>query len=243
MIPIGNIAHRDRVRANRFVNGLEGTLIPEHIKIATEGEPIRTLGAWVGNGVEQVDTWSRTIQKIDAALDQWELGHPSMEGRRLILMMVVGGMTQYLATVQGMPEEVEECLDRKIRSFLWADKSQATVNKETVHAPLDVGGKNLLDIIAQNEAIAVTWLKTYLSFGPDRPLWCFVADKILANKVVGADMNVDEAMRINTYLQSWALYQSKGDLGSKDLADMMKTGRKDVRCYHGRNSCVERVDG
>jgi hypothetical protein len=38
-------------------------------------------------------------------------------------------------------------------------------------------------------------------------------------------MNVDEAMRINTYLQSWAPYQSKEDLGSKDLADMMKAGR------------------
>jgi hypothetical protein len=41
-----------------------------------------------------------------------------MEGRWLILMMVVGGMTQYLATVQGMPDEVEEHLDRRIRSFL-----------------------------------------------------------------------------------------------------------------------------
>jgi hypothetical protein len=68
-----------------------------------------------------------------------------------------------------MPEEVEERLDRRIRNFLWASKSQATVNRETVHAPSDVGGKNLLDIIARNEAIAVTWLKTYL-IGPDRPL-------------------------------------------------------------------------
>jgi hypothetical protein len=91
MIPIGNIAHRDRVRANHFVNGLGGTLIPEHIKIVAEGEPIRTLRAWVGNGVEQVSTWSRTIQKIDAALDRWELGHPSMEGHRLIVISVSGG--------------------------------------------------------------------------------------------------------------------------------------------------------
>jgi hypothetical protein len=83
MIPIGNIAHRDRVRANRFANGLGGTLIPEHIKIAAEGERLHTLGAWVENGVEQVETWPRTMQKIDAALDQWELG-PSMEGHRLV---------------------------------------------------------------------------------------------------------------------------------------------------------------
>jgi hypothetical protein len=166
MIPIGKIEHRDRVRATRFVNGLRGTPIPEHIKIAAEGEPIRTLGAWVGNGIEQTETWSRTLEKIDAALDQWELGHPSMEGRRLILLMVVGGMTQYMATVQGMPASVEEKLERRVRSFLWEEKPRVRVNKETVYAPSDVGGKNLLDIVARNEA---TWLKTYLSFGPAGP--------------------------------------------------------------------------
>ncbi|KAJ7158272.1 hypothetical protein C8R43DRAFT_830347, partial [Mycena crocata] len=54
MLPIGAIDHRDRVLANRFINGMDGTMIPDHIKITKEGEPIRTLGAWVGNGVTQV---------------------------------------------------------------------------------------------------------------------------------------------------------------------------------------------
>jgi hypothetical protein len=76
MIPVGQIDHQDRVRANRFVNGIGGTMIPDHIKIAKEEEPIRTLGAWVGNGVVQVDTLARTLEKIDEALDRWELGHP-----------------------------------------------------------------------------------------------------------------------------------------------------------------------
>ncbi|KAJ7613859.1 hypothetical protein DFH06DRAFT_925429, partial [Mycena polygramma] len=136
------------------------------------------------------------------------------------------GMTQYLATVQGMPTDVEDRLDQRIRSFLWAEKTQVSVNKETVHAPAKVGGKNLLDIVARNEAIAITWLKTYLSFGPDRPLWCFVADELLAKKAVGADINVDETMRLNAYLQSWAPYQSAAMLKSKDLANMMAVGKK-----------------
>jgi hypothetical protein len=40
MIPIGSIVHRDRVRATRFINGMEGTFVTGHIKIAAEGEPI-----------------------------------------------------------------------------------------------------------------------------------------------------------------------------------------------------------
>jgi hypothetical protein len=131
MIPIGTITHRDKVRANRFVNGMDGTKIPEHIKIAAEHEPIRTLGAWVGNGVDQAGTWARTVEKVDAALEQWELGKPSMEGRRLIILMVVGGMTQYMAKVQGMPKEVEKRLEKRVRKFLWAEKEKVTKRQST----------------------------------------------------------------------------------------------------------------
>ncbi|KAJ7029728.1 hypothetical protein C8F04DRAFT_962562 [Mycena alexandri] len=237
MIPISRIDHRDRVRVARFVNGIGGTPIPGHIKIAMEGEPIRTLGAWVGNGVDQVEMWSRTLEKIDATLDQWELGHPSMEGHRLIVMMVVGGMTQYLATVQGMPADVEARLEKRVRSFLWAEKRGVAVNKETVYAPAEMGGKNLLDIIARNEAITVTWLKTYLSLGPKRPLWCFVADEILAKGAVRTSLNVAEAMRLNSYLQSWLPYQSAEELNSKDLAGMMAVGRK-LQCLDAGHGSV-----
>ncbi|KAJ7108888.1 hypothetical protein C8R43DRAFT_862258, partial [Mycena crocata] len=182
MFPVGKRPHRDDVREARTVNGMDGTIIPAHIKIAEEGEPIRTLGAWVGNGVDQVDTWSKTLEKIDAALDQWDAGHPTMEGRRLIVLMVVGGMTQYLTKVQGMPAEVEERLEKRIRNFVWAEKVRVTVNKETVYAPVEDGGRNLLDIVARNEAISITWLKSYLTFGKDRALWTYVTDEILSVK-------------------------------------------------------------
>jgi hypothetical protein len=100
------------MRDSRCANGVDGTVIPAHIKIAAEGEPIRTLGAWVGNDVEQIETWARTPEKFDASLEQWERGHPTMEGRRLIVLMVVGGMTQYMAKVQGMPRKVQERLEK-----------------------------------------------------------------------------------------------------------------------------------
>jgi exonuclease III len=223
MIPIGKEEYREVVRETRCVNGEDGTVIPAHIKIAADGEPIRTLGAWVGNDVVQVDTWARTLEKIDAALDQWELGFPTMEGRRLIILMVVGGMTQYLTKVQGMPKAVEERLEKRIRNFLWAEKSQVTINKETIYAPKDIGGRNLLDIVARNEAISITWLKSYLTFGEDRPLWAYVTDKIMSIKALGDAKNVDVALRMCPYLQKWK--PKMADL-SEDLARMVKVGEK-----------------
>ncbi|KAJ7276721.1 hypothetical protein C8J57DRAFT_1061581 [Mycena rebaudengoi] len=116
-----------------------------------------------------------------------------------------------------MPEAVEKTLEKRVRDFLWAEKDRVTVNKETVYAPSDIGGKDLLDIVSRNEAITITWLKMYLSFGEDRPLWCFVADEILALNPLASDRTaVDQAMRLNQYLQSWRVKADEEFIG-RDL--------------------------
>ncbi|KAJ7172986.1 hypothetical protein C8R43DRAFT_874076, partial [Mycena crocata] len=143
--------------------------------------------------------------------------------------MVVGGMTQYLAKVQGMPEDVEKKLERRIRSFLWGEKKSPSINKETIYAPANMGGRNLLDIVARNEAITVTWLKSYLTFGPTRPLWAFVADELQALNILGKyDKAVKKDMRLNVFLQSWNS-KAAGNL-PEDLEKMMKTAlKRDVK--------------
>ena len=108
---------------------------------------MQSLGAMIGNGIHQGNVWSRILEKIDNTLERWEQGHPTMEGRRLIILMVVGGMTQYLTKVQGMLPEIEHRIDRRIRKFLWAEKTSPPINKETIHAPIERGGKGLLDIL------------------------------------------------------------------------------------------------
>ncbi|KAJ7235978.1 hypothetical protein C8J57DRAFT_1088557, partial [Mycena rebaudengoi] len=137
--------------------------------------------------------------------------------------MVVGGMTQYLTKVQGMPKEVEEKLEKRIRSFMWAEKNKVTINKETVYAPAEEGGRILLDIVARNEAISVTWLRAYLTFGKKRPMWAFVTDEIMSVKALGSAHNVEKTLRSCPYLQSW---RPKLEDLSDDLKRMIKTGEK-----------------
>ncbi|KAJ3757152.1 hypothetical protein EV360DRAFT_21642, partial [Lentinula raphanica] len=114
------------------------------------------LGALIGNGISQLTPWTKVIEKIDASLERWEKSKPTMEGRRLIISMIVGGMTQYLTKVQGMPREIETRLEKRVRKFLWDDKTLVRVNKETIYAPIEEGGRQLLDLLARNEAILVT---------------------------------------------------------------------------------------
>ena len=77
--------------------------------------------------------------------------------------MVVGEMTQYLAKVQTMPKQVEKTLIKTIRNFMWNGK-KPSVNKDTLHLPIEQGGVKLLDIKVRNQAIDIMWLKSYLDF-------------------------------------------------------------------------------
>ncbi|KAJ3925034.1 MAG: hypothetical protein NXY57DRAFT_864195, partial [Lentinula lateritia] len=119
IIPIGTPEYRNMVRQQCFLNNNNDSQIPVHIKIAHEGEAIRSLGALIGNGISQIQPWTKVLEKIDNSLNQWDKSKPTMEGRRLIISMVIGGMTQYLTKVQGMPPEVEEKLTKRIKQFLW----------------------------------------------------------------------------------------------------------------------------
>lgn len=90
---------------------MTGSQIPEDIKVARDGEAVHTLRAWVGNGIKQVDVWTCTLDKIEENLKRWKLGHPTMEGCHLTILMVVSGMTQYLTKVQDMSPSVEKHLE------------------------------------------------------------------------------------------------------------------------------------
>lgn len=72
----------------------------------------RILGSWQGNETNQAAIWAPTVEKIERSLKHWDKSHPTLMGRKKIVQMTVGGMTQYLTAVQGMIKEIEEYLDK-----------------------------------------------------------------------------------------------------------------------------------
>ncbi|KAF9536851.1 hypothetical protein CPC08DRAFT_651953, partial [Agrocybe pediades] len=141
IIPIGTEDYRAQVVANR--NTQEGDAhyqIPQNLHIARDGEAVRILGAWVGNKVKAAEVWTPILEKIDTRVDHWAQGHITIEGRRFVVQMMVGGTTQYLTKVQGMPKQIERRLIKRIRKFIWADKTMSPVNEQTLYAPIEIGG-------------------------------------------------------------------------------------------------------
>ncbi len=159
IIPIGTQEHRAKViETQQTKDGSEE--IPTHIHIAKDSEPVRILGLWVGNKIDNENIWSAQFDKINHTLERWDKSKPTIEGRKIIIQMVVGGMTQYLAQVQGMPEGAEKKLEKRIRKFIWREKTKSPINIDTLYAPIKMGGRGLLDIKSRNEAIDLMCLKS-----------------------------------------------------------------------------------
>ncbi len=222
ILPIGSPSHQSTVYNYWNSAGLDlsGQEIPADIRIAKDREAICTLGTWVGNNMKQARVWTQTLDKVEESLNQWELGHPTMEGHQLIMQMVVGGMMQFLTKVQGMPQEIEKRLEQRVQKFLWGNKNKININKETIYAPITGGGQNLLDIPIRNKAITVTWIHTYLDLSLSHPLWAYAADAIIKHHTPASEENIELEIRSNIFLQSWKTSMNKLPA---DLKELVKT--------------------
>lgn len=221
IVPIGSKEYRDQVVQSR--KGQQNhPPIPDNIKIAKEGEPVRALGAFVGNGIEECSVWTPTIETIETALKRWQRSHPTVDGKRLIINMEVGGRTQYRTTVQGMPLSVEKHLNKTIREFYWGGKA-AYVSAETLALSLDKGGLKSIDLGARREAIHLMRLKRYM----ERPRWAPIVDALLALNIPKQNGNILPRSAINCFTQNWnPAKQTNRSSAPLPIREMIKTANK-----------------
>ena len=204
VIPIGTPEYRTQVATHRRLSTEgEGSLIPDSVHIAADGEAVRVLGAWIGNNVDQVATWAPVLQKIDSFLARWGRCHPTLTGKKNIIQMGPGGISQYLTTVQGMPKSVERTINMRMRAFLWNGARTSPVSMDTLCLPVEEGGLGLLDIEARNEALDLMWMKRYLDLSPRRPVWAWAMDVLISKSASSEAGAITRAAQINTFLQDW----------------------------------------
>src|SRR5712671_6528290 len=183
------------------------------------------LGAWIGNRTNDATPWEPIINKAHKSLGKWNRYFPTLLGWKLIIQMIIGGYTQYLAMVQGMPNHVELALTRLIRNFMWNDSTIPKIALETLHCPVEEGGLALLDLTARNEAIEIMWLKTYLNPSENRPTWARITDILID---AAAPKETFHKARTNTFMQTWKPHTRgiRAVINNKDIIRMLKIARK-----------------
>jgi hypothetical protein len=144
LLPFGPASYRAKVvNERRMNNEMRHGTIGDNFRIIPDGHTCRILGAWIGNNVPHITPWPAVLEKISADLDRWNISMPTLEGKRHIINMVIGGRTQYLSRVQGMPQDIEETLKKAQHTFLWNGK-RARVAHESMTLDIDAGGKQIL---------------------------------------------------------------------------------------------------
>ena len=202
VIPIGSVAHRQRIIMTRKINQEDAQPLNDRVRIADDGEAVRSLGAWIGNNTNDITPWEGIVDKIHKNLDRWKKTYPTMKGRKTIVQIIVGGYTQFLTKAQGMPTHIEAALTKIIRDFMWENDSSPRIALGVLQSPIEQGGLNLLDLKARNEAIDIMWLKSYLNFSPSRPTWAAVIDLIIDTS---APASTCSKARGNPFLQTWEI--------------------------------------
>jgi hypothetical protein len=201
LLPFGSPFYREKVIQDRRLNDNTPLgSIEDKFKIVPDGQTCRMLGAWIGNNVPYITPWPSVLEKISKDLERWKLTTPTLEGKQHIINMVIGGRTQYLTKVQGMPKEIEETLIKTEHHFLW-DGKKARVAHETMLLNITDGGKQILDIPARNEAIDLWNLQLYLAQENERASWCYFFDYILKEYLEMSYLNLRPGQIMNVFLQ------------------------------------------
>lgn len=225
IIPIGTREHHLRVVNTRKINPEDTAPLDAQIRVAKDGEAIRSLGAWIGNNADDLMPWEMVLDKIDKRLKTWSRSHPTLHGKRLIVQAIVGGHTQFLTKAQGMPTHIENALIKVIRDYVWDYDLHPRIALEYLYKPLSEGGLNLLDIRARNKAIELVWLRDYLNLTPSRQLWARVTD-ILINAT--APPSTSAIAIVNTFLQTWSppTRGPRAETLNPNIRRMLSVGRK-----------------
>jgi len=118
----------------------------------------------------------------------------------IIIQVIMGGHTQFLAKAQGMPTHIEDTLMNIISTFIWEQGTKPRIAMATLWRPILEGGLNILDIKSRNKAIKIIWLKAYLNFSPSHQKWATVTDHII---LAAAPPHLVKQARENPFLQTW----------------------------------------
>jgi hypothetical protein len=221
-LPIGSKEFRKKLITERTMGENK---IEEKIKIIKEGESMRTLGAWVGNYRDDGIQWERIIKSQEKVIERWAKMNMSLKGKEIVLKALVQSKAIFLATVNGISQDVEKRMTKMYKDFVWNEKKKGLMSWEQIIAPRTKGGLGMPDLKSRIEAIEIMWLKKWLSPEEKRPKWAHIVDEILNENITKNPM-IDRENRKSWILQSWHESESKESKISGNIRRMLKIARK-----------------
>ena len=222
ILPIGGKEFRQKMIEERKMGN---NIITNDKRIIKEGESMRTLGSWVGNGKNDMTQWNKILRSQEKILEVWSKVNLTLQGKELVLKSLVQSKAVFLATVNGMPKSVEKEMQRMYHTFMWNGKPKGLIKWEQALVEKSKGGLGVPDIAARIEAIEIMWLKKWLSVDATRPKWALIMDMII-NESIAKQPIIDEESRMNWIIQTWHESEAKEVRLSSNIRRILRVARK-----------------
>jgi hypothetical protein len=179
----------------------DNSQIPLDIHIAGEGEAVRILGGFVGNGVDAFGVWTPVLEKIDSDYERWARLNPTLTMKKNIDQIIAGSRSQYLAQVNVMPPAVTKHILKAQKDFV-NDSKSSMIARDSLRAPRDQGGIGLFDLEARNEALLLLKAASLAESDVEKHShWASLALHRLSKHIVKSPAVAEEA-RTNLMVQN-----------------------------------------
>nr|XP_043616234.1 uncharacterized protein LOC122588171 [Erigeron canadensis] len=170
-------------KSNMYGIGVTGDEVANMAKVvncAAGTLPFKHLGVWIGANMNRIVNWNFIIDIFDARLSRWRATSLSMAGRIILIKSVLESLPTYSFSLYKAPQKVIECLEVRIRRFLWGSSSDGQkihwVAWDRVASPVDMGGLGLSKLRDTNVALLSKWLWRFKN--EPNSLWRRVIDSI-----------------------------------------------------------------
>src|SRR5882724_9889379 len=225
-LPIGTPKYRNKVITERIL-GEDTNKIPEYVHLIKDGEPMRTLGLWIGNNVIIEDKWNKVVEIQRKVTDVWNASHPTLCRKELILKALITSRNWFLAAVNGMPDHIEKEMTKIMKDFIWDGNKKRLIRLDYAAEAREKGGLGMPDLKTRMKAIDIMWLKKYLNTPEKRPTWCWVADALIkGDTYLHSTPRVEESARLKWALQTWRTRQGKHSKLPDCIKRMLKVAEK-----------------
>jgi hypothetical protein len=192
IIPYGAPEYREHLLETRQLHP-EDNPIPPDVHVAGEGEAVRILGGFVGNGVGAFGVWTPVLEKIDSDYERWVRLNPTLTMKKNIDQIVAGSRSQYLAQVNGMPAAATKHILKAQKEFI-NDSKSSMVSRNSLMAPREQGGIGMFDLEARNKALLLFKAASLTESDPEkRAYWASLALHRLSKHVVKSPLVAEDA--------------------------------------------------
>ena len=137
---------------------------------------INLLGVKIDNDLELMRkiNYEPKIKKIEDCFNIWKQRDLSLIGRIHIIKTMAGSQLVYnFSSIISPDEQYMRKVESLFYKFLWNSETER-IRRNTIIAPYDQGGLQMLDIRSQNIALKLKWIKLYKDQINDKcpDFWC-----------------------------------------------------------------------